>query len=106
MVSIEDEDLIRQDLWRTLLLMLGRLLHYQSVFLVNRLKNPKEVVPGELWIGLGLGIFPSRVAELIKALSGTDFPPFQDLLKVFCGGNLIQACSFCNINMTVAAEIG
>ena len=41
--------------------------------------------------------------ELIKALSGDKFPSFQDLLKILCGGNLRQACSFCSTMMDVEA---
>ena len=82
-----DKALVRQDLWRTLHLVLGRLNHYQFVNYVNRLKNPREVIPEELWVGIQqeVGPFPSRVAQLIKALSGTPLPSFQELLKVFCG---------------------
>ena len=40
---------------------------------------------------------------MIKALSGDMFPSFQELLKIFCGGNLSQACSFCRTRMNVAA---
>ena len=104
-ISIKDKDLVRQDLWRTLHLVMGRLLHYRLFGELNRLKNPWETVPAELWVGLEqeVGPFPSRVAELIKALSGTQLPSFQDLLKVFCGGELLQACSVCNTTISVAA---
>ena len=106
---IQDEDLARQDLWCTLHLVLGRFLHTHHLVEVNKLKNPRESVPAELWIGLEQEVapFPSRVAELIKALSGTQqLPSFQELLKVFCGGSLLQACSVCNTSMTVATVLG
>ena len=101
-------DLAGQDLSRTLLLVLGRLLHYRCVVLVNRLKNAREVVPGEFWAGLEqeIGPFPDRVAELIKALSGDHVPSFKELLKVFCGGSLLQECYNCNTSVTVAAVVG
>jgi len=103
-----DKALVRQDLWRTLHLVLGRLFHCQCVNDVNRLKNPREVIPEELWVGIQqeVGPFPSRVAQLIKAMSGTQLPSFQELLKVFCGGTLLHACSVCNTSMTVAAVFG
>ena len=108
MAYIEDEDLVRQDLWRILHLVMGKLLDYQNVLWLNGLKNPRETVPAELWIGLEqeVGPFPSRVTELIKALSGTQLPSFQELLKVVCGGSLLQACSVCNTTISVAAVWG
>jgi len=108
MASIQDGDLTGQDLWLTLHLVWGRLLDYQYVGVVNNMKDPKKVVPEEFWKGIQLevGPFPSRVAELIKALSGTNLPSFQELLKIFCGGSLLQACSVCNIKMTVVAVCG
>ena len=108
MAYIEDEDLVRQDLWRILHLVMGKLLDYQNVLWLNGLKNPRETVPAELWIGLEqeVGPFPSRVTELIKALSSTQLPSFQELLKVVCGGSLLQACSVCNTTISVAAVWG
>ena len=107
-VDIVDKALTRQDLWRTLHLVLGRLFDNQCVYEVNRLKNPREVIPEELWVGIQqeVGPFPSRVAELIKALSGTHLPSFQELLKVFCGGSLRHGCSVCKTSMTVVAMFG
>ena len=104
--SIKDKDLVSQDIWRTLHLVMGKLIEYHQLFVqLNRLKNPRESVPAELWVGLEqeVGPFPSRVAELINALSGTQLPSFQELLKVFCGGELLQACSVCNTTISVAA---
>ena len=106
--SIEDKDLAGQDLWLTLHLMWGKFHYCQLAGLVNHMKNPKQVVPEELWIGIQqeMGPFPSRVAELIKALSGTGLPSFKELLKIVCGGSLLQACSVCNSNMIVVAVSG
>merc|ERR550519_2308807 len=100
-----DEELASQDLWSTLHLVLGRLVPCVAVEIVNSLKGPREVVPAKLWIGLqqDVGQFPSSVAELIKALSGDQLPSFQELLKIFCGGSLSQACSFCSTRVDVAA---
>ena len=100
-----DKELASQDLWSTLNLVLGRLSACDAVHMVHSLKDPRGVVPAKLWIGFyeEVGPLPSRVAELIKALSGDQFPSFQELLKIFCGGNLSQACSFCSTRMDVAA---
>ena len=96
--SIEDEDLAGQDLWHTLLFVCGRLHDYPYVGEVYSMKVPKELVPEELWVGIQqeMGLFPSQVAELIKALSGTELPSFKELLRIFCSGSLHQACSVCN----------
>ena len=100
-----DKELASQDLWSTLHLVLGRLVPCVAVEIVNSLKGPREVVPAKLWIGLQqeVGQLPSRVAELIKALSGDQLPSFQELLKIFCGGSLSQACSYCSTRVDVAA---
>ena len=76
--------------------------------MVNNLKDPRGVVPSKLWIGLQQegGPFPYLVAELIKALSGDKFPSFQELLKIFCGGNRSQTCSFCSTRIIVVAVHG
>ena len=106
--QIFDLELFKQDSWRTLHLLWGRLVGCKSVLMMNALKNPQETVPEEFWIGLQkeVGIFPSRVVELIKALSGTQIPSFEELLKIFCGGSLLQICSFCKTWMIVSAVCG
>ena len=53
-----------------------------------------------------MGLFPGRVAELINAFTGVQFPVFPDLLKIWCGGNLFQNCSFCASSVKVAAVHG
>ena len=104
----DDKELASQDLWSTLHLVLGRLVGCEAVGLENSLKDPRRAVPPELWIGFQqeVGPFPHRVAELIKALSGDKCPSFQDLLKIFCGGNLSQTCSLCSARIDVAAVSG
>ena len=103
----EDKDLARQDLWSTLHLVLGRLNTCRAVNMANSLKDPRGALPPDMWIGFQqeVGLFPSRVAGLIKALSGDQFPSFQELLKIFCGGNLSQTCSVCRSRMSVAAVL-
>ena len=105
---IVDGDLFEQDLWVTLHLVLGRLIYNRFAAQANCMKSPREAVPEELWLYVRqeVGLFPSRVNQLIKALSGTQFPSFQELLEIFCGGSLLQACSACNTIMTVAAVLG
>ena len=83
--SIEDKDLTGRDLWLTLHLVWGRLHDSQLIGMANSMKSPMEVVPEELWVGIQqeMGLFPSRLAELIIALSGTELPSFKELLKIF-----------------------
>ena len=103
-----DPKVVSQDLWLTLHLVLGRLTSCISE-IVTMLKDPRGAVPPELWIGFQqeeVGVLPSRVVDLIKALSASQLPSFQELLKVFCGGTLRQTCSFCKKRMTVAAVFG
>ena len=105
----DDKELASQDdLWSTLHLVLGRLNGCEAVNMENSLKDPRGAVPPELWIGFQqeVGPFPSRVGELIKALSADECSSFQELLRIFSGGNLSQACSFCSARMDVAAVSG
>ena len=53
-----------------------------------------------------MGVFPVRVEELIKAFSGDKFPSFKELLKIICGGTLLQRCSFCHSSVSVVAVEG
>ena len=100
-----DKDLTNQMLWSTLFLVLERLTACRAVDRVNTLKTPHESVPAEYWVGLQQesGVLPERVDDLIKALSADQLPSFQELLRIFCGGTLLQTCSFCSTKMTVAA---
>ena len=94
--------------WSTLHLVWGRLIEYRRVAQLNSLKEPREALPKELWTGLReeMGVFPVRVAELIKAFSGDKFPSFKELLKIICGGTLLQRCSFCHSSVSVVAVEG
>jgi len=105
---IQDENLAGQDSWLMLHLVWGRLFDNRCVGRVNSMKNPREAIPEDFWVGVQqeVGPFSSRVADLIKAFSGTQFPSFQQLLQILCGGSLRQACSFCNTNITVASVYG
>ena len=94
-----------QDLWSTLHLVWGRMITCRVVAELNSLKDPQEALPKELWTGLQeeIGVFPGRVAELIQAFSGDEVPSFKELLKIICGGTLVQKCSFCDASLTVTA---
>ena len=50
-----------------------------------------------------MGLFPGRLAQLIEAFYGSQFPTFPDLLEIWCGGNLVQNCSFCGTIVKVVA---
>ena len=88
---------------------LGRLNEHLTLFHFKSLKQPREAVPEELWESLdetSIEIFTSRLGVLVKALGGAQFPSFEELLKIHCGGSLDQACSFCSSPMLVAAVLG
>lgn len=104
-----DMDMKSVDLWSTLHLLWGRIYNYNTYLRVRRLKEPKSAELEEFWSNMedDVGSFPSRVAELIEAFSGTQFPSFfEELLKIWCGGSLVQNCSFCAAIVTVAAVSG
>ena len=71
------------------------------------MKEPYAVIPKEAWSGAKkeVGVFPARLQELVKAFfaTGPNFPSYEELLKIFSGGSLIQECSFCSDTMKVAA---
>ena len=98
-----DEESLK--LWHTLLLLWQRLFHYNTYMKMRNLKDPKSAVPKELWSNVEneVGLFPDRVAQLIEAFSSTQFPTFPDLLQIWCGGNLLQNCSFCETTVKVLA---
>ena len=85
------------DLCSTLHLVLITLVDYKGFLTVTALKEPRTAMPEEVWKGLeeDVGVFPSRLEEMTKAFEGTDFPSFKDLLKIICGGSLVQDCTFC-----------
>ena len=55
-----------------------------------------------------VGLFPTRPQELIEAFyaKGQDFPSYEELLRILCGGSLIQECSFCSNTTKVEALYG
>ena len=103
--SIPAEDMICEDLWSTFNLVWGRLYDQNVMRWLNNLKEPHDAVPLKIWDGLEdeIGLFPTRVQELIDAVSSTQVPSFKELLRIYCGGNLEQNCTFCGITMTVVA---
>ena len=94
------------ELWPILHLVWGRLYEQDLMRRVNNLKEPHIAIPLELWGGLEdeVGLFPTRLQELIDALtSSTQLPSFKELLSIYCGGSLEQNCSFCGTTVTVEA---
>ena len=95
------------NLWSTLHLVIGRLSSQNKLVIVSSLKEPHTSIPEKLWqaVDREVGIFPARLNDLIQAFydRSDHIPPFLDLLKVFCGGTLLQKCSFCSENLTVTA---
>ena len=106
--KIYNKKLAPQELWYTLHLVWGRLSGCRFLEQMRSLMDPQESVPKELFIGLqkDVGVFPIRVVELIRALSGNQIPSFGELLTIFCGGSLCQTCSFCKAKMIVHAVNG
>ena len=95
------------DLGSILSLLCYRLLDHKFALQVNLMKDPGALIPKEAWAGAekDVGVFPTRLQDLIKAFatSGHDFPSYEELLRIFCGGSLIQQCSFCSDTTKVAA---
>ena len=99
-----------KELWTTLHLIWGRMVEHRVVLYLEALKEGLDAVSDEFKTSVPLqkdvGIFPQVMEELIKAFSSTTFPSFRELLKIVCGGNLRQSCSFCFTSMTVVAVAG
>ena len=75
----------------------------------GQLKEPQRAVPAELWTGAEqeVGAFPDRVKEFLDVItSATEVPPFEDLLKIYCGGSVEQICSFCANRVKIGAALG
>jgi len=107
--SIIHEDKDPLGLWSTLMLLLGRISEHVAVVEMSELKQPREAVPEEFWENLDedqTEVFTSRLEALVKALRRPPFPSFEELLKIYCGGSLVQACSFCSSSFSVAAIFG
>ena len=108
LMAIQGKDSL--DLWSTLHLVWLRLDDQLTLNNVNMLNEPFRSVPEKAWAGQEsvVGLFPARLQELIQAFNngGIQFPTFQHLLKIFCGGSLVQQCSFCNTTVTVKAVCG
>merc|ERR1719237_323735 len=64
----------------------------------------------EAWNGAEkeTGVFPTRLQELIEAFyaKGQDVPSYEELVKILCGGSLIQECSFCSNTIKVEVLVG
>jgi len=96
-------------LWPMLFLFLGRIKEHLVIVDMKSLKQPREAIPEELWENFDEGqikVFLSRLYAMFKALGRPQFPSFEELLKIYCGGSLAQVCSFCTSPMSVAAVFG
>ena len=96
-----------RNLWSTLLLMESKLHQCKLILMMNSLKEPRKATPGELWNGMEdeVGVFPVRVEEIFKAFEGPQFPSFQELLGIICGGSLVQDCTYCTLSTRVGAVV-
>jgi len=95
------------DLGSILSLLWFRLLSQKTVLELNLMKDPGAMILKKAWEGAEkeVGDFPNQLQELIKAFyaSERNFPSYEGLLKAFCGGSLIQKCSFCSNTIKVDA---
>jgi len=98
------------DLGSILVLLYLRFLDHKTVLQVNQMKEPGAMIPKEAWSGAEkeVGVFPTRLQELIEAFyaKGQDFPSYEELVEILCGGSLIQECSFCSSTIKVEALLG
>ena len=104
--EIQLTDETSQNAWSILHLIWGRLIAHMVTVKISNLKDPRQVVSAGVWedfIEDDVGLFPVRVKELVDAFNCNQFTSFKELLKVFCGGSLVQHCSFCDATMTVEA---
>ena len=93
-------------LFRTLCLMSELQVFHKTLLLASSFKEPLKAVPAEFWDKVESGsIFSERLEAMIKAFGQAQFPSHLDLMKIYCGGSLIQNCSFCGSSMKVAAAV-
>ena len=95
--------------WSILHLVWGRLIGHWVIVRMNCLKDPRQAMPQDAWedfIEDDVGLFPVRVKAMVDAIFSNQIISFKDLLQVFCGGSLVQRCSFCPTIMTVEAVCG
>ena len=83
------------DLWSTLFLFLGRAMFLSDLDTIDFVEfkhSNEENKP-----------FYIILRQMAEACSSTSFPSFSSLLKIFCGGSLIQNCSYCSATITIVA---
>ena len=98
-------------LWKTLQLILVNLEKHQNILAAQGLKELDVSVPEELrhCVEKEVGLFPGIVDKIIEAFTSSgphQFPTFQQLLEIMCGGNLNQTCMSCNKQIVVSASGG
>ena len=106
----------REDLGSILFLLCRGFVDHQTVLELDLMKDPHAMIPKDLWSGAGreVGVFPSRLQELINTFYekrafyhvGQGSISYEELLKILCGGSLIQECSFCSNTTKIEALAG
>ena len=97
-----------QNIWSSLHLVWGRLIDWEQTVSMSSLKDPRQAMPLDAWedfIEEDVGLFSVRLKELLIVFN-SKFISFKELLKAWCGGSLVQHCSFCDTTMTVEAVYG
>ena len=104
--SMQLYDEASENIWKILHLVWGRLISHTVAVRMSNLKDPRQSVPVDAWedfIEDDVGLFPVRLRELLNAFNSNQFLSYKELLKAWCGGSLVQPCSFCDTTMTVEA---
>ena len=93
-------------LFRTLCLVSELQVFHKILVVMSSFKEPLKAVPAEFWDKVESGsVFSERLEAMIKAFGQSQLPSHLDLIKIYCGGSLIQTCSFCASTMKVAAAV-
>ena len=94
------------DTWSILHLVWGGWIGHWVTIRMSSLKDPRQAIPLDAWedfIENDVGLFPVRLKEMVDVFFSNQIISFKELLQAFCGGSLVQHCSFCDASMTVEA---
>ena len=90
---------------------MDKLYNHQLILIAQslRLKELDVSVPEELrhCVEKEAGLFPGIIDKIIEAFTSSgphQFPTFQQLLEIMCGGNLNQTCMSCDKQIVVSAS--